>query len=166
MTQLVLIAVHAGGAVVAFAVGTAMLFSPPSTAHSGRLLTYTIALAVSMAALVTVVAYDWNALPSPKRIVFAGLAVLGAVLMVRTLLAVRLAHARPANWAERFLAHLGFVLISLFDGFCIVLAVDLGLPVWAIIGAGIVGVVAGVFATKAAIRRVSGPVVIARQEVS
>jgi len=166
MIQLVLIVVHAGAAVVAFAVGTTLLFSPRSSANVARLRTYAIAMAVSMAALFTVVAYDWTALSPPKRVVFAGLAVLGVVLIVRTLLAVRLAQARPADWAERFLAHLGFVLISLFDGFCIVLAFDLRLPVWAIVGAGVVGVLAGVFATKVAIRRASEPIVPARQKMS
>ena len=104
---------------------------------------------------VTVVVVDWGGLGVVKRVAFGGLSVLGVVLLVRSALALRLDRVRGPGWAARFLGHIGFVLISLFDGFCIVTAIDLHLPIWAIIAAAVLGVAAGVVATKAATRRVA-----------
>ena len=51
---------------------------------------------------------------------------------------------RPRNgWRHKYIDDIGFTLISLFDGFVIVAAIDLNAPVWAIVLIAILGVVVG-----------------------
>ena len=62
------------------------------------------------------------------------------------------AHARlrrqDQGWRPKYLDDVGFTLISLFDGFVIVGAIDLGMPVWLVVLAAVGGVAAGVQAMK------------------
>jgi uncharacterized membrane protein len=55
---------------------------------------------------------------------------------------------RP-GWRLSFVSHIGFVLISLFDGFCIVLAIDLLMPAWVVITVAVLGVAVGIIALRA-----------------
>jgi hypothetical protein len=47
------------------------------------------------------------------------------------------------DWRTAYVESLGFTLIALFDGFVIVSAIDLGAPIWLVLGIGVLGVLAG-----------------------
>ncbi|MFI5958832.1 hypothetical protein [Cryptosporangium sp. NPDC051539] len=90
---------------------------------------------------------DWPGLPTAKRLTFSGLALLGLYLLRRTYAAV---HALRTQDPLKFVGHVGFVLISLFDGFAIVSALDLHLPGVAVALSAVLGVVVGVVAVRRA----------------
>jgi hypothetical protein len=72
----------------------------------------------------------------------------------RTLGAARALAAQPARRRVTFIGQVGFVLISLFDGFAIVTALDLHLGPVVVALSAVVGVaVVGVFAIRTATKR-------------
>jgi hypothetical protein len=50
---------------------------------------------------------------------------------------------RREDWRTAYVENLGFTLIALFDGFVIVSAIDLGAPIWLVVGIGVPGIVVG-----------------------
>jgi hypothetical protein len=152
-THNVLIAGHALAAVICFVAGCTMVARLPAGPHSARFMTFAIAAVTAVAALIAVILTDWSGLPTAKRLTFTGLALLACYLLVRTYGAARTLAARPPHWPVGFLAHLGFVLISLFDGFAIVSAIDLRLPTVAVALSAVIGVAVGVLAIRTATRR-------------
>ena len=95
--------------------------------------------------LVPAIALDWDNNNPIGRIVFAALAVLALGMVGRAWLART---TRPQD--ARYIEHVGFTLIALFDGFVIITAKDLGAPVWLLLVVAVAGVLAG----RAAIARV------------
>jgi CDP-diglyceride synthetase len=132
-----LIALHATTGVLSFAAG-ALAMRPGASAVTFRV--YFWSLVAMLLFLAGAVAVAWPDLDSTTRLVYTGLAVLGAYMLwranrARTLLARQ----------ERgpFLDDIGFTLISLFDAFVIVAAADLGAPGWLVAVVGVVGALAG-----------------------
>lgn len=154
MIHTALIVIHAAAAVTAFGFGCALMVRPPERSTAVRLVAYLVAIAIAVVALVTVVAVDFARLPLVKQIAFSALVVLAIVLLVRSILAVRNVALRPARWMHRFVGHIGFVLISLFDGFCIVFTIDLKLPPYVVAASAVLGVVVGVLAIRGATKRI------------
>jgi hypothetical protein len=107
----------------------------------------------AMVLLITVVAVDWAGLDVTRRIAFGVLCALAIYLVVRALQARAVLVRKPANWRKALIGHIGFVMISLFDGFCIVAAIDLRLPPWLIVTVAVLGVVVGVAVIRALARR-------------
>jgi hypothetical protein len=161
--HIALIVVHAFLAALAFMVGCSLLMVLPSDHRSPRFITYAACVWLSVVALILVVVIDWTTLVTPKRVAFGLLCGLALYLAFRTEQARRTLVARSPGWPKRLIGHIGFVLISLFDGFCIVLAIDLGLPAVVIAGAAVFGVVAGVAAIRAVVRREAGRESLAQQ---
>jgi hypothetical protein len=144
---------HATCATVAFGLGCSLLAVLPVSGRSVRFVLYYIAAFAAVALLLAVVLVDWNGLPQVKRIAFGLLSVLALYLALRTEQA-RSALARAGSgWRTRFAGHVGFVLISLFDGFCIVSAIDLHLPPVVIALVAVLGVAAGILAIRRVARR-------------
>ena len=134
MLNTVLIAVHAVAATVAFGAGVLSL-------PSGRfLVVYRGAMALMLAALVPAVLVDWGTTDPTARLVFLGLLALGAVVVLRTELAVRQRPSTTGGPTASYLEHLGFTLIALADGFAVVAAIRGGAPGW-VVGVVAVGVV-------------------------
>ena len=153
--HLVLIVLHATLATIAFGVGCSLLVVFPRSAASPRFIAYFASILVAVAALVAVVVVDWADLPIVQRVVFGGLCLLGVYLLFRTERArSALAHQR-ARWREGFAGHIGFVLISLCDAFCIVFAVDLQISPFVIVPVAVLGVVVGSLAIRRVTRRVA-----------
>jgi hypothetical protein len=152
-----LIGVHALAAIACFAAGSMLVAVLPESTRSGRFRAYAVAAVIAVAALITVILVDWRGLPVAKRITFSGLAVLALYLLWRTYGAWRVLAARPAGWHLRFIGHVGFVLISLFDGFAVVTALDLHLPPVAVALSAVLGVVVGVVVIRRASRREQPP---------
>jgi hypothetical protein len=67
---------------------------------------------------------------------------LGAYTVWRGLLAKRALIRQGANWQNHYIGHVGFTLISLFDGFTIVGAIDLKAPAPVVVFAGALGIIA------------------------
>ncbi|MEF2976099.1 hypothetical protein [Subtercola sp. YIM 133946] len=65
------------------------------------------------------------------------------------------AATREPGWRARYVDDVGFTLISLFDAFTVVGAIDMGAPVPVAIGVGAVGVVAGILVVNRAKARLA-----------
>ncbi|GAA3887874.1 hypothetical protein GCM10022381_32250 [Leifsonia kafniensis] len=151
-----LIVLHAAFATVAFGLGCALMAVLPESARSRRFIVYYCCVWAAVAFLVAAVLVDWPQLPLVKRVAFGGLSLLGLYLLWRTDRARASLLQRRAGWSTAFVGHIGFVLISLFDGFCIVTAIDLHLPPLVIALVAVLGVVAGVVVIRRVARREQG----------
>jgi hypothetical protein len=135
--------------VVAFVTGCVAVRRQP------YFLWYFVSLALLDVFMVASVAVGWVDMGTPERVVFSGLIVLGGYMMWRAIQASRTRPTGGAAPSGAYLDHLGFTLIALFEGFVIVLAIDLGAPVWAVVAIAVAGVVAG----NLSIRRLKGTLV-------
>ncbi|TQS41175.1 hypothetical protein [Cryptosporangium phraense] len=148
-----LIGVHAVAAIACFVAGCTVVARLPRSVRSPGFLTFAVAGPIAVAALIAVILVDWSGLPTAKRLTFGGLALLGLYLLWRIRGATAALRDRPAAWEVAFIGHVGFVLISLFDGFAIVTALDLHAPGVVVAACAVLGVVAGVAAIRLATRR-------------
>lgn len=142
MIHTILILGHAFAGAVALVFGCVVL-RPPAR-RSVAFGIYYVALLTMFVLLVTVVMYDWGVLTVGQRVTFSLLTVLGTYTAVRGVQAHRARHLRLVGWRTSYVDHVGFTVISLFDGFAIVSAVDFGAPLPVILVVGVLGVVAGV----------------------
>ena len=70
-----------------------------------------------------------------------GSAVVFGVVLV--LICIAVLRRRGDGWRLPYMEHVGFTLIALWDGFVIVLAIDLGAPGWLVLVLAVLGVVVG-----------------------
>ena len=132
---------HALSATGAFVACMVVLFQRNSVQRQ-RLAVAGAALLVLMeVALVVAISAHVRSISVVRQIVFAALAVLLLYVIWRAFRAVSVVRRGPEDELA-ILGHLGFVLISLFDGFAIVSALDVHAPAWlvAIIAAGAVAI--------------------------
>lgn len=146
--HIVLIAAHALCGTLALVTGCLVL-RPPRPPRSVLFRVYLIALIAMVGLMLAVVAYDWSVLEPGQRITFAALCALGVFTGWRGCRAYRELAARSPGWSPRYIDHVGFTVISLFDGFAIVAAIDLGAPLPWVVAVGALGVIVGVVATNA-----------------
>ena len=151
MLNALFVTVHATAATLAFVAG--VLATP-----AGRFLgLYRGALVVMAAALVPAVLVDWTSTDPVARLVFAGLFVLAAVMVVRGELAARLAPAHTGGPVPAYVEHIGFTLIALADGFAVVAVIRAGAPGWAIAAVAVGVVLVGHVGIQVAKRRLVLP---------
>ena len=153
MVHTILIILHAGLAVASFVLGCLLLAALPESERSARFAAFFWCTVAAMVCLIAVVLLDWSGLTATKRIAFAVLSALAVYLMVRAAQAWRTLARKPDGWRRAFIGHVGFVMISLFDGFCIVAAIDLGMPPPVTSTVAVLGVVVGVLILRALVRR-------------
>lgn len=137
----ILICGHALGGLVAFGLGCLVL--RPRKADA-LFRAYFIALWVMVLLLIAVVGVDWRELPPVSRFTYSGLTLLALYTGFRGAQARRLLHNQTVGWKCDYIAHVGFTLISLFDGFVVVGALDMNAPGWLVGAVGVLGVVVGV----------------------
>jgi hypothetical protein len=139
-----MIVLHAAAGVTAFAAGCLAL-SPPAAERRAplRFPLYLASLWLMVAFMVGAMAAHWRQLATAEQAVFGGLLLLGLFMAWRGWSAWRLLRAREGAWRLPYMDHVGFTLIALWDGFVIVLAVDLGAPVWLVLVLAVLGVVVG-----------------------
>jgi uncharacterized membrane protein len=147
--HVILIVSHLSAATLAFILGIALCARLPGSAKSVSFRAYAVSVWLAMLCLVTVVILDWPRLNLTRHIAFSVLGVLGVYLIWRTERARRQLRDQRPGWRLSFVSHIGFVLISLFDGFCIVLAIDLLMPAWVVITVAVLGVAVGIIALRA-----------------
>jgi hypothetical protein len=154
MVHNTLIALHAGAGVVCFAAGVSSLRL--RTTASWRFGTYLAALLALLLFMAGAIAVDWAGLDATARLIYLGLAALGLYMVWRATRAGRRLRHRDGDWRGRYLDDVGFTLISLFDGFVIVAAIDLGAPVWLVVILAVLGVVGGIQAMNQVKTRLAG----------
>lgn len=128
----------------------------PRSPRATEFRVYYVALVALLGFLILAVAVDWVALAVIQRVVYTGLVLLAAYTLVRAEQARRMLTAGPSNshgWQTRYLDHVGFTTISLFDGFVIVAAIDLAAPAPAVAALAVFGVVAGIMTINTVKRR-------------
>jgi hypothetical protein len=135
-----LIAAHAISATAAFIFGAALALRRGT--HPAQAVLYLIALTLMALFLTAAVILDWQAFTPAIRGLFTALLALAAYTVWRGYQARnRLTAATPA--LPGALDDLGFTLIVLFTGFVVILAGDLGGPVWLVVALGVLAVAAG-----------------------
>jgi hypothetical protein len=137
------ILLHAATATLAFLAGWLLVSS--TKYFSSRWLFYVylwslIAMALLLAGAI--VAY-WNEYSDIERVVFPGLLGLALFMLFRAWGAGVVIATQQKNWKLGYVEHIGFTLISLFEGFIIVAGLDLGFPGWLVAIVAIAGLLAG-----------------------
>jgi hypothetical protein len=148
VTHNLLIGAHALCGLTCFVAGVAALrLSAPGSAWFRVYLTALVGLVVF---LLAAVAYDWRRLDATERYVYTALFALSLYMLWRGVRAsARLAN-RAEGWRSKYIDDVGFTLISLFDGFVIVLAIDLGAPGWLVAVIAVAGVALGILGIRQA----------------
>lgn len=147
MGHTLMIVLHATGGTVAFVAGVLALLRPRPGALA-RLIRYAhpvnqVGLVVMLVGLVAAIALDWAGLGTAPRVLFVGFAVLAVVMVALSFRAARIRPAPGTTPRPAYVGLVGFNLIALFDGFVVVLVLDLvGSGWWAAV-AGLLGAVAG-----------------------
>ncbi len=154
MTHNLLIIGHTLAAVVSFVAGALSL--SPATTRSWRFQTYLVSLVGMFVFMVGAVAWDWRDLESGTMAIYLVLVGLGVVMLVRAFSAATRLRRRDRNWQSRYIDGVGFTLISLFEGFIIVAAIDLGAPPWLVVLVAVAGVFGGVWTKNRIKHRVVG----------
>jgi len=135
-----LIAAHAISAAAAFILGALLLAR--SGNHPVQSSLYVTALTLMAVFVTGAVILDWRSLSPATRGIFAALLALGAYTVWRGWQArKKLTAAGPS--LPGALDDLGFTLITLFTGFVVILADDLGGPVWLVVALGVLAVATG-----------------------
>ena len=75
-------------------------------------------------------------------------------MLYRARSASRLLQVQPNAWKHDYIEHIGFTLISLFEGFIIVSGLNSGLPGWLVAILAILGVLLGRWLIRFAQRRI------------
>jgi hypothetical protein len=135
-----LIAAHAASAVIAFTLGVGL--AARRGRHPAQALSYLIALALMAVFVTTAVILDWHALTPAIRGIFTALLALAAYTVWRGYRARGKLAVGGASLPGA-LDDLGFTLIALFTAFVVVLANDLGGPVWLVVALGVLAVAVG-----------------------
>lgn len=139
-----MIVLHAAAGVTAFAAGCLALSPPPAGRRVHRLFPlYLASLWLMVVFMLGAMATHWRQLTAAEQVIFGGLLLLGLFMAWRAWAAWRLLGRREGAWRLPYMEHVGFTLIALWDGFVIVLAIDLGAPVWLVVVLAVLGVVAG-----------------------
>ena len=103
----------------------------------------------------------WTQYSRIERILFPGLFGLGLYMLYRARSARQLLGSRQRNWKQAYIEHIGFTLISLFEGFIIVTGLNSGSPGWLVALFAILGVILGRWAIGFAQQRVEMAQIIA-----
>ncbi|MGH2684136.1 MAG: hypothetical protein ACRDJP_01550 [Actinomycetota bacterium] len=124
-----LVLIHASAGIAGLITGLVSLAPPrtPSTRRWWRGV-YLLCIAVLLATLTALIAIDWDSLDGIARIAFPALAVLAVVMAVRVVRANQVAVSKGSRWRERYIDHVYFSYISLWEGFVILPALNLPLP--------------------------------------
>lgn len=125
----ILVVAHAGAGIAGLVAGLAS-FAPPRNADGRSWVrwAYLALIAVMFVTLIALVAVDWEGLDTTARIAFTALTGLAAVMMLRIVLAVRVASSREPGWEGRYIGHVYFTYISLWMGFVILPALNFPMP--------------------------------------
>jgi hypothetical protein len=138
-----LISVHAIAAGLCLLAGSIVLYSREYRFDRGLFRFYLWSLGGMVVFLAMAMLTEWTVYSGTERVVFTGLLGLGIYMFHRGFNARTLLKTRADGWSEAFVRHIGFTLISLFEGFVIVSALNAQAPVWLVGAIAVVGIVVG-----------------------
>ena len=140
----VAIIIHAASALLASIFGVLLLFQRITKKQLFLASGLLISLFMMEIFLTVAIYYHWDGLDYVTKIAFSGLGVLGIYMLWRGFQAMQAIKSKKNDSRLRVTDHVGFILISLFDGFSIVAALDLNAPGWLVgiiaVGAILVGI--------------------------
>jgi len=99
-----------------------------------------------------IVAY-WNVYTPGSRLTFSGLFLLSLYMVYRARCARRVLDERPEGWRRDYIEHIGFTLISFFEGLVIVAILNVGGAIWLVVLVAALGIVVGRYLLGLAERR-------------
>jgi len=140
------IVLHVLSATGAFLVGVALLFQSNALRQLQLARALVVLLMLMAAFLIVAILTHLTILPLSKQIIFGGLFILLMYMIWRAIQAVNTLNKQQQADQLKVIDHVGFVLISLFDGLVIVSALDLQAPVWLVAVVAISAVVFGIYA--------------------
>jgi hypothetical protein len=144
MLHALLIGLHTAAATISFISGCLVL--RPRTGwrrYPVYLHIFEGSLIAAVVFVILVIGVDWRSLAVTPRAVYSGLVLLGLYMVWRALAAGKCWRRESQGWRAAYINHVGFVLISLFDAFVIVLLIVLTVPAWAVTAVAILAVGAG-----------------------
>lgn len=150
-----LIILHAFSGTISFFAGCALVLLPKYLANKRLFALYFWSLVGLIVFLAGAMIAHWMHYSNPERIIFTGLFGLGIYMLYRAQNASRLLKSQQNNWKHSYIDHIGFTLISLFEGFIIVTVLSAGGPGWLVAILAILGVLIGRWAIDLAQRRVA-----------
>ncbi len=124
------LSLHVAGGVAGLLIGGFALRPPVENTRLWLRRAYAAALVVLLVFLVATVGVDWSGLQTTQQVIYVALIALAAFMVARVLLAFRVAKQQPAGWDSKYMNHIYFTYISLWEGFFIVGLIDLGAPGW------------------------------------
>ena len=136
------VVVHALSATGALITGIVLLFQRDTLRQLQLVVALVVLLILMEVFLVIAILSHVTSLPAITQIIFLGLAILGLYMIWRAVQAVSVLQDQNGNQLA-VIDHIGFNLIALFDGFAIIIALDLHAPGWLVaviaVGAVVVG---------------------------
>src|SRR5712692_3306811 len=144
MAHLIMIVLHATAAALCFILGALTLV--PHLSHHSRLTlsTYYVGTLIAMIVfLAGAILAHVGQLEALQRGIFAGLFVLSLYMLFRGTRGRTVLRMQHDGWWPIYVDHIGFTLISLFEGFIIVSGIDLGAPGWLTAIVAVLGEVVG-----------------------
>jgi len=144
MIHLIFIVLHSVAGISAFIFGWICMYRLESKSFKELLWVFLISLLGLDTFMIAAIIVDIPILSQGQLYTFIGLTLLGLYMLYRGYRAYVVQKESNNRWRLSFINHVGFILISLFDGFVIVSAIDLNIPVWGIIIIGISGVIVGI----------------------
>lgn len=139
----VLIFLHAAAATISFFGGCFLILSKRNSRIEPWHALYWWTLVGMVVLLAGAILVYWRAYTSVERIIFPGLLALGIYMLYRARTAGQLLEAQRNGWKHNYIEHIGFTLISLFEGFIIVSGLNSGFPGWLVGVLAILGVLVG-----------------------
>jgi hypothetical protein len=129
LLRTLLVIIHAASGIGGLITGLASLSPPrPGDGRGWWRRLYLLCIAILVGSMVVLVAIDWAELDAVARVAFGGLTVLGAVMAYRITRSHGEASAQGPGWEGRYIDHVAFTYISLWEGFIILPALNLPLP--------------------------------------
>lgn len=150
----VLIMLHAATAVLSFFAGCFLILSLRQVSNQQLFSLYLWSLVGMVILLIGAMLVYWNEYSDTERIVFPILLGLGMFMLYRAYNASRLLKAQQNDWKLGYVEHIGFTLISLFEGFVIVTVLNAGGPGWLVALLAILGVLLGRWVIGVAQRKI------------
>ena len=150
----ILIMLHATAAAISFFVGCLLIFAPTYISNQRLFGLYWWSLMGMVVLLIGAMLVYWNEYSDTERIVFPILLGLAMFMLYRAHNASLLLKAQQNDWKLAYIEHIGFTLISLFEGFVIVTVLDAGGPGWLVALLAILGVLVGRWVIGLAQRKV------------
>ncbi|MGH7203063.1 MAG: hypothetical protein ACREHC_01305 [Candidatus Levyibacteriota bacterium] len=138
------IVLHASSGVIAFVLGIVFLFQHNLEKERKLMKIILVCLVLLEVFLAGAIILHFDKLSVITRLTYGSLALLGLYMILRAVQGIRVLLKQTKENKLPIIDHIGFILISLFEGFSIVTAVDLKAPGWLIgvvaVGAVILGI--------------------------